>query len=403
MPKISICRRNRPTKDGSSPLAIRITEGEKSTYIYTGFSVKALDWDAKGKKVRKSHPNSTRLNNLLLKKLAEVNDLYLEMRTKEASSSALAVKTKLDTDRDGSFFALAEKHLEHLKTAGKYSRHRTEEARVKIFRKFVGSDIPFSGVTVSLLEDFKAHLLGKRKVKERTVANYLITIRTIYNQAIQYGQADKNAYPFGRGKVTIKFPDSLKIGLTVEEIQRMEDAELDGYEKHARNVWLLSYYLAGMRMADVLQLKWSDFKHGRLYYTMSKNAKGGSLKVPEKAKTILDQYRKDEKTHDLVFPELKVLETLEDYHVERKISYASKRLKKALQKIAASLGIDKKISMHISRHSFAQVAADKIPIQILQKLYRHTSITTTLGYQSNFTTKDTDDALELVIKTSKSS
>lgn len=36
-------------------------------------------------------------------------------------------------------------------------------------------------------------------------------------------------------------------------------------------------------------------------------------------------------------------------------------------------------------------------IQMLQKLYRHPSITTTVNYQSNFIHKDVDDALENVI------
>ena len=40
---------------------------------------------------------------------------------------------------------------------------------------------------------------------------------------------------------------------------------------------------------------------------------------------------------------------------------------------------------------------DKIPIQMLQKLYRHSDITTTINYQQSFINKDTDDALEAVI------
>jgi len=38
-----------------------------------------------------------------------------------------------------------------------------------------------------------------------------------------------------------------------------------------------------MRVSDVLRLKWSDFKDGRLYYRMGKNKKTLSLKVPDKA------------------------------------------------------------------------------------------------------------------------
>jgi len=56
--------------------------------------------------------------------------------------------------------------------------------------------------------------------------------------------------------------------------------------------------------------------------------------------------------------------------------------------------IDKKPTMHIACHSFGNISGDKIPIQMLQKLYRHSSITTTIGYQSNFMNQDTDDALD---------
>ena len=43
------------------------------------------------------------------------------------------------------------------------------------------------------------------------------------------------------------------------------------------------------------------------------------------------------------------------------------------------------------------ISGDKIPIQMLQKLYRHSDITTTINYQQSFINKDTDDALETVI------
>jgi integrase/recombinase XerD len=55
--------------------------------------------------------------------------------------------------------------------------------------------------------------------------------------------------------------------------------------------------------------------------------------------------------------------------------------------------------MHISRHSFAQISEDKIPTNVLQRLYRHSDIKTTMGYQAHFIHKTTDDALESVINT----
>ncbi len=209
--------------------------------------------------------------------------------------------------------------------------------------------------------------------------------------------ADQKHYPFGKDKIAIKFPDSIKIGLTEVEVKTLEDLTLTGYQDHARNVWLISFYFAGMRLSDVMRLKWSDFKDERLHYAMTKNMKVGSLKTPQKAIAILERYKTDTQKHNFIFPELKVLEQLEPYQVQRKISYAGKRLDKALKEIIKAAGINKNISMHITRHTFAQIAGDKIPVQLLQKLYRHAKIETTMGYQSHFSNKHTDDALDAVI------
>ena len=53
--------------------------------------------------------------------------------------------------------------------------------------------------------------------------------------------------------------------------------------------------------------------------------------------------------------------------------------------------------MHIARHSFGNIAGDRISAQMLQKLYRHSNLSTTIGYQGNFIHKDADDALEKVL------
>ena len=53
--------------------------------------------------------------------------------------------------------------------------------------------------------------------------------------------------------------------------------------------------------------------------------------------------------------------------------------------------------MHVSRHSFGNISGDRIPLQVLQKLYNHSDIKTTIDYQQNFVNKDLDDALDIVI------
>ncbi len=398
---------SKKNKDGLYPIAIRIIKDRKPSYLYIGHYIKKTDWDEVNKKVRKSHPNSTRLNNLILKKLAEANDRLIDLETTKNDSSSKAIKRSIKSADHALFLQQATQYLEGLKAEGKYNRYTADKPRIERFKEFLkayemGSDISFSEMTVLLLNKFGAFLKRTREVNDRTVTNHLIVIRTIFNQAITNGIVDRKYYPFGKGKLVIKFPDSIKIGLSPEEVKKLEtvDLPLESTEHHARNLWLFSFYLAGMRISDVMRLRWSDIQNGRLHYAMGKNAKGGSLKIPDKALAIIKQYQfqKADK-NDYIFPELKRLEEDADkFTIQRTIAFATSRLDKFLRNnVAPEAKIEKKLTMHIARHTFGNISGDKIPIQMLQKLYRHSSVLTTIGYQSNFIHKDADDALNAVI------
>ncbi len=154
-----------------------------------------------------------------------------------------------------------------------------------------------------------------------------------------------------------------------------------------------------MRVSDVFRLKWSDFQDGRLCYTMGKNKKTDSLKVSDKAMKILSQYEslKDEET-DLVFPHIRHADLSDKFDTEKKIKSRINVVDKFLRtEVAPAAKIKKPLTMHIARHTFGNISGDRIPIQMLQKLYRHTDIKTTIGYQANFIHKDVDEALEAVI------
>ena len=183
-----------------------------------------------------------------------------------------------------------------------------------------------------------------------------------------------------------------------EEIQKLEDANnLSEAQQNAVNVWLISFYFAGIRIADVLQLKWSDIVDDRLLYRMDKNSKLVSLKVPEKAKKIFAVYRKLQTDNDLIFPYLGNIDLKNQEEVSVRTQSVTRNLNRALKRASIQLGIKKNMSMQIARHSFGNISGDKIPIQMLQKLYRHSSVTTTISYQANFIHKDADSALDKVI------
>jgi len=402
MATIQVVLRRKVRENGSYPLAIRIIKNRKPTFIHIGQNVQEGDWDSVKQRVKKSHPNSNYLNKYIQKKLADATDKVLEFEIQKSEISSRAIKIGLNQSAKDTFFKQALIYIDHLKKAGKYNRISAEQPRINRFKEFLnGEDILFQDITVALLNKYQAYLKGSRTISNRTVVNHLIIIRSIFSQAMKSEIVDPKYYPFGKNKIRIKFPESVKIGLTIEEVKRLEELklELDSHANHARNIWLLSFYFAGMRVSDLLRLKWTDFQDDRLYYAMGKNEKAGSFKISEKAVEILSQYehRKTENTI-FVFPVLDSLTKIDDlYNSQRKISYAVKSLNEALQKIASTAKINKKLTMHIARHTFGNISGDKIPIQMLQKLYRHTSITTTIAYQANFINKDTDDALDSVV------
>lgn len=232
------------------------------------------------------------------------------------------------------------------------------------------------------------------------MTNQLMLIRTLYNRAIKEGIVDDKNYPFGGDNVSIKLSSGNKIGLTEQEIRTIEEMAFKKGTSiwHTKNIWLFSFYFAGVRISDVLSLRWSDIKNDRLYYEMSKNEKPVSLKIPDKAFAILEAYRPDKQSNDdYVFPYLKEADPNDEEDIFRKSRNAARLFNKWLKWIAEQAGIDKNLSNHISRHSFGNIAGEKIHPLMLQKLYRHSNLKTTINYQANFINKEADDALDKVI------
>lgn len=398
---IRIILRKKPNKSGLYPITIRITKDRKSTYLYTGQYIDSKYWDEKNHSVRKTYPNSTRLNNLLISKLAEAHKTLIDLQSIKKAVSSKQIKEEITTPfTKTTFKIIADIYLDELKNLNKLTRLSSDKSRVKHFTNFINNDeLSFQEIDEPLLKRFILYLKTNRKVSERSIVNNLIVIRTLYNRAIKLGIVDQKLYPFGAGKIRIKFPETTKIGLTIKEIQSLEaQKNLSKQQNHAKNVWLFSFYLAGMRTGDVLKTKWNEIYDNRLHYRMNKNGKLLSLKIPEKLFPILEFYKSEKRyDNDFIFPELKKANLKSPKDIYNKVKTGNKKFNIYLEQIANKIKIDKKLTMHIARHSFGNISGDKIPIQMLQKLYRHSTITTTINYQANFMHKDTDDALDKVV------
>lgn len=427
-------RTNQKKKNSEGYLVLSFIKNRKNSIAHLGIRLHPDYWDDVAQRVKKSHPHSKRLNIFLAKKLAEASEKLLDSEIKEETATAQSIRNSFKpAGKRISFFVQAVAYLKTLKKADSYTCFMTDLSRLGIFKEFLegktpqkkawkkrdfeneaelykpllkGKDITFPEITPALLESFQIYLRSNRKVGERTVMNYLIVIRTIYNRAIKEGIAQQKHYPFANGKVSIKLPETTKEGFEVDEVQRLENVMLDNpTEDLARDLWLVSFYFAGMRISDVLRLRWTNVHHGRLFYTMKKNDKPGSVKIHEKALALLKKYEHlKEKPDDLIFPVLKGVDFKNTFRVKQKINFATSYYDEVLRnRVAPAAKISGPLSMHLARHSFATIAGGNVDLQELQKLYRHSHITTTANYQRKYIRKPADDALDSVLNKVKES
>jgi len=435
-----VLRKNMIRKDKTIPLAIRISENYKTNYKWLGQYVLEKDWDKNTGRVKRTHPNAKKLNNFLLKKLTETNDIYFDskdnitpkqvkqkLKGAGGSKSFFTVASdRVKSKYEREVFSVAKSELsilynleeflnlntsmekaEVIKGIKERRKHRVSKGRkgehnfmdsVNHFKK--NKSLKFQDINESFLDKYKDFCSVYLGQKTRTITNQLIFIRTLFNKAITNGIVDSKYYPFGGEKEKIRIGFSHKIGLTVNEIEQIEFLELETESSiwHTKNVWLTAFYFAGIRISDAVKLRWSDFKDNRLLYTMDKNEKPVSLKIPEKAAIILNHYKNHRaENKGYVFPFLKDANPSNEEEVFKKTRNATKLFNKYLKRIATQCEIDKNLSNHIARHSFGNIAGDRIHPLMLQKLYRHSDLKTTINYQANFIHKDADDALDSVV------
>ncbi|GHA25460.1 tyrosine recombinase [Salinimicrobium marinum] len=436
-----VLRKNMMKKDGTIPLALRISENYKTNYKWLGQYISEKDWDKVAGKAKRTYPNHKKLNNFLMKKLTEANDLYFD--SKDESITPKQAKQKLKGPGGSkSFFAVAAERIMSKYDRGTFSvakselsilynieefltlksssskndvikaikqrrKDRVSKARKSQYSFMDGIDhfkknktLKFRDIDQAFIERYKTFCSAYLNQKTRTISNQLIFIRTLFNIAIKDGIVASKFYPFAGEKEKIRIGSGNKIGLTTKEVEKIESLQFEPQSSiwHTHNVWLIAFYFAGIRISDVVKLKWADFKDNRLYYVMNKNEKPLSLKIPDKANVILNFYRKNQKENNgYIFPFLKDSKSDNAEDIFIKTRNATKLFNKYLKRIASQCEIDKNLSNHIARHSFGNIAGDKIHPLMLQKLYRHSDLKTTLNYQANFIHKDADDALDKVI------
>ena len=166
---------------------------------------------------------------------------------------------------------------------------------------------------------------------------------------------------------------------------------------HHLNMYLFACYAGGVRVSDLLQLRWENFVNDHIILQTQKTGSVVSVKLPQKALAIIDLYKsKNALKDDFIFPLLKKCDELKDpTFLLHRIATLTTCANNSLQELAIPAKIHKHISFHSSRHTFATRALQKgMRIEYVSKLMGHNSIRTTQIY-AKIVNADLDKAMEI--------
>lgn len=422
-------------KDGSHPIMIRITQNRKLLYKSVGHAVVPDAWDEENHCVYEKAPKITKrqegqlnseklaeirerykhavvphnagtINSDIKDKLDEIAGINQKIKVNEESLDLKTIKTKLSYqvigDRNKSFLAFAKEYRDNflkVGSVGTYRRYKSILTKLEEYLK--NKDLLFADVTVQFLQGYQGHMQSKGN-KVNTIHNHLKSIRAIYYAAIaeEVITAEKN--PFFVFK--LKSDNSVKKDkLTVDEIIAIETLKLkeDSVIWHSRNFFLFSFYCAGIRASDTLQLKWQNVSsEGRLEYRMEKTGHNKSISLIPKAKAILKQYKTPQsQPEDFIFPFLDTsLDLTNGITLFNQISSGTALVNKYLKEVATEAKIEKVISTHIARHSFADIARSrKASIYDISKMLGHSSIKITEAYLASFDVDSQDETMNTIL------
>lgn len=378
-------------KNGTQAIRLRFfTSANDIQYIDTGVSVVKNQWDEKKQHVKK-HPLEEQLN-------ASINTLLNDVKLTYYKNEGVSAKRLLQIYKNSkkydssSLISFYQSIIDETKMKGAIRTAKTQQLYLNKLCKFA-SFLSFSDISPLWAKDYEKWLIARGN-NANTIASNFKCLNAIINKAVKMGIIEKNTL---KG-YEIKTVNSKKEVLSIEDISTLEQYEIAPHFKGmilARDMFLFSFYMAGMRFSDVCKLKWESVTNTEIIYTMGKSEKraGATRYIPitPKVNQILERYKADK---TFVFPVLDNCNTNDIEELEYVIYIANNKLNRSLKKLAKHVGISKRLSMHIAKHSFANYAVkNNVNLFHISKLLGHTKLATTEHYLRDFFQKEQADVM----------
>lgn len=370
-------KKTRKDKNGESPIVAWIAVNSDRTSYYTGKKVKTSEWDEKKQLVKGISDNAKLINEYLYQlrnkifqkeiELMEKGFMLTPTLLKEAVNDhveAVNQKTLLEVFND---FQAMRKPLIGKKIAkDTYEDNDLTGRYIKEFmeKQYHRSDIYLQEVKIGFIQGFHTFLLTEKLNRQNSCSKHLKFLKQLMNIAVANGYVQfnpLNIYKVEREPVEIDFLDDVELRKIINfetPIKRFE---------RTRDAFLFGCF-TGLAYIDIKTLRKEHFEtdeEGRIWIKKKRVKTGVLSRIPllPMAKLLLEKYK--DWPGDAVMPIQDPTDVNEN-----------------LKDIATLCGINKRVTFHTSRHTFASTVtlANNISIEVISKMMGHTNTRMTSRY-----------------------
>ena len=328
--------RNRVNKKGMAALRMVVQEGTRRTFIPLPVKIKPAEWDKQKQQVNNKHPQAALLNRTLRQRIAETELQALKGKLPKACESKLF-----------RIFALeALSAWEKTKSSGTLKAYRS---MLKQFCRYK-PETHLHEITPSWLMDYEQWCRNDGCNDAGTLKR-ISFIATVLHWAEKYGHLQSDPFKVYQKPKKIN-PE--RVWLTMEEISALANMQTDSVTLQHVATWFLFSCYTGLRYSDVAAFdQETSIQDGRIVLYTTKTREVVSIAITNRIDGILKQW-----------PPVPV--------------FSNQKCNQYLKAIAHVCKINKPITFHTARHTFAvQCANLGISQEVTSKLLGHSDLRTT--------------------------
>lgn len=251
-------------------------------------------------------------------------------------------------------------NFEQVLTYKRYAPRTISIYSANVFRFLLDIQKEPQTLTKKDVEKYILTQISKKKLGFSSQKSLIMSLKLFFQLILKKNCDLNDLYP---DRQEYKLPDVLSKAEVADILQNIPN------KKHKTIIALI--YSAGLRVSEVVNLQISDIDSGRMsvHIRGSKNNRDRYVALSEKLLVLLRDYFKLFKPKQYLF------------EGRNNSKYSVRAIQKIFSKAVARAGINKKVSVHSLRHSFATHLVEQgIDIRIIQELLGHKNIKTTQIY-----------------------